>query len=161
MNLLIRSVVKDDIKDIVALSLAAWEPVFESFKQVLGSNIYTLLYPDWRTQQQKVVETVCEDAEKMHVWVAELEGKVAGFIAYSLNMAEKTGEVELLAVDPQFQNREIGTQLNNFVLQKMKESGIKLAEVGTGGDPGHAAARKSYEKAGYTAFPQVRYFKDL
>ena len=42
-----------------------------------------------------------------------------------------------------------------------KESGMKLAEVGTGGDPSHAPARRSYEKAGYTALPLVRYYKDL
>ena len=59
------------------------------------------------------------------------------------------------------QNRGIGTDLNNFALGKMKESGMKLAVVGTGGDPGHAPARKSYEKAGYKALPLVRYYQDL
>jgi len=43
----------------------------------------------------------------------------------------------------------------------MKESGMKLAVVGTGGDPGHAPARRSYEKAGYTGLPLVRYYKVL
>ena len=33
--------------------------------------------------------------------------------------------------------------------------------VGTGGDASHAQARKSYEKAGYTALPLVRYYKAL
>ena len=33
--------------------------------------------------------------------------------------------------------------------------------VGTGGDPGHAPARRSYEKSGYTPLPLVRYYKDL
>jgi hypothetical protein len=43
----------------------------------------------------------------------------------------------------------------------MKENGMKLAVVGTGGDPGHAPARRAYEKAGYTAMPAVRYYKEL
>jgi hypothetical protein len=43
----------------------------------------------------------------------------------------------------------------------MREAGMKLAVVGTGGDPGHAPARRSYEKAGYTGLPLVRYYKDL
>jgi len=67
----------------------------------------------------------------------------------------------LLAVHPEYQNSGIGTELNTFALQKMKEGGMKLAVVGTGGDPGHAPARRSYEKAGYTALPLVRYYKDL
>ena len=66
-----------------------------------------------------------------------------------------------MAVDPACQNRGVGTALNTFVLGKMKESGMTLAEVGTGGDPGHAPARRSYEKAGYRALPIVRYYQDL
>jgi hypothetical protein len=38
---------------------------------------------------------------------------------------------------------------------------MKLAVVATGGDESHAPARKSYEKAGYTPLPLVRYYKDL
>jgi ribosomal protein S18 acetylase RimI-like enzyme len=74
---------------------------------------------------------------------------------------KKVGEVQLLAVHPAHQNRGLGTQLNTFALDRMAESGMKLAEVGTGGDPGHAPARRSYEKAGYTALPLVRYYKAL
>jgi GNAT superfamily N-acetyltransferase len=93
--------------------------------------------------------------------VAEVDERVTGFIAYTVNREEKTGEVELLAVHPDYQNRGIGTALNKFVLEKMKENGVEVAMVATGGDPGHAPARRSYEKAGYTALPLVRYYKDL
>jgi ribosomal protein S18 acetylase RimI-like enzyme len=64
-------------------------------------------------------------------------------------------------VHPECQNRGIGTELNRFALEKMKEGGMKMAKVETGGDPSHAPARACYEKAGYTALPLVRYFKDL
>jgi ribosomal protein S18 acetylase RimI-like enzyme len=74
---------------------------------------------------------------------------------------DSSGEVVLLAVHPEYQDRGIGTDLNTFALAKMKESGVKLAIVETGGDPSHAPARRSYEKAGYTGLPLVRYFKDL
>ena len=33
--------------------------------------------------------------------------------------------------------------------------------VETGGDPGHAAARRTYEKAGCVLLPIARYFKNL
>jgi ribosomal protein S18 acetylase RimI-like enzyme len=146
---------------VVRLSLPAWAPVFSSFEQVLGPNIYAVIWPDWRTSQAEVVEKICKDSESTTVWVAELEGKVVGFLAYELNTEDKTGEVQLLAVDPEYQNRGIGTELNIFALEKMKEGGVKLAVVATGGDPGHAPARRSYEKAGYTGLPLVRYYKDL
>jgi N-acetylglutamate synthase-like GNAT family acetyltransferase len=115
---------------------------------MLGLNIYALIWPDWRTSQREAIEKVCRDDEKAIVWVAEVDGIVVGFLAYELNTKDKTGEVQLLAVHPEYQNRGIGTELNNFALKKMKESGMKMA-------------KRSYQKAGYTALPLVRYFKDL
>jgi ribosomal protein S18 acetylase RimI-like enzyme len=161
MNLHIRPVGDHDVEDLVQLSLLAWAPVFSSFEHILGSEIYPIIYPDWRTSQRAAVETVCKDGEKTSVWVAEVNGLVVGFLAYELNVKDKSAEVQLLAVHPDYQNRGIGTALNTFALKKMQESGMKLAVVGTGGDTSHAPARKSYEKAGYTALPLVRYYKDL
>lgn len=161
MSLHIRPVRENDVDDLVRLSLLAWAPIFISFRQILGPDIYTLIWPDWRTSQREGVEKVCKDGEKTSVWVAEVDGIVVGFVAYELNLKDKTGEVQLLAVHPDYQNRGIGTELNNLALKKMQESGVKLAIVETGGDPSHAPARRSYEKAGYTGLPLVRYYKDL
>jgi len=161
MNLPIRSCVDTDIEDIVELSLLAWEPVFDSFKNVLGPKIFPILYPDWRVNQKEGVSKVCQDRGKYTTWVVEVGNRVVGFISYELDHHEKTGEVMLLAVHPDYQNQEIGTELNNFALDKMVESGMKLAVVGTGGDEGHAPARRSYEKAGYTPLPLVRYYQAL
>lgn len=161
MNLHIRPVCDHDIDDLIRLSLLAWPPVFSSFKQILGPNIYTLIWPDWRTSQKEAVEAVCKDGENTLVRVAELDGKVVGFLAYKLDTEDQVGEVQLLAVHPEHQNRGIGTELNKFALEEMKEGGMKMAKVETGGDPSHAPARRSYQKAGYTGLPLVRYFKDL
>jgi hypothetical protein len=43
----------------------------------------------------------------------------------------------------------------------MRARGLSLAIVATGGDPGHAPARATYEKAGFTGCPQVWYAKVL
>lgn len=160
MNFQIRPFNKSDINDLVRLSLLAFEPVFLSFEKILGPKIYPIIYPDWRKGQKEAVEKVCNN-EKITLWVAEVDGNVAGYVAYELYDDDKSGEVQLLAVHPDHQNHGIGTELNTLALQKMKESGIKMAVVATGGDESHAPARKSYEKAGYTALPLVRYYKDL
>jgi GNAT superfamily N-acetyltransferase len=160
MDLRVRLVRDADVEDLVGLSLLAWEPVFRSFEQLLGQTIYTRIWPDWRTGQREAIEAVCRDGENTMVWVAEVDGMVVGFVAYEL-YEDKTGEVQLLAVHPEYQNRGIGTELNVFALKKMKDNGMKMAKVETGGDPSHAPARRSYENAGYTALPLVRYFKDL
>jgi GNAT superfamily N-acetyltransferase len=133
MDLRIRAVERDDVEDLVHLSLLAWAPVFPSFEQILSPEIYARIWPDWRAGQKEAVETVCREPEKTTVWVAEADGRVVGFIAYELNAKDKTGTVVLLAVHPDYQNRGIGTKLNIFALDKMKESGVKLAIVETGG----------------------------
>jgi hypothetical protein len=38
---------------------------------------------------------------------------------------------------------------------------MRVAMVETGGDTGHAPARRVYEKADYTLSPVARYFKAL
>ena len=127
----------------------------------MGQKLYPIaIYPDWRKSQKEVVEKVCNE-EKIATWVAEVDGEVVGFVSYEINENSKIGEVQMTAVHPEHQNCGIGTQLNLFALEKLKESGMKLAVVGTGGDDGHAPARRSYEKAGYTGLPLVRYYKDL
>ena len=109
MNLHIRSFDDKDLEPIVQLSLLAWEPVFISFRQILGPNIYPILYPDWRKIQTEVVETTCRDKARFNVLVAELDQNVVGFLAYELK--GETGEVYLLAVHPDVQNQGIGTEL--------------------------------------------------
>lgn len=155
-----------DIPELVTLSLLAWEPVFVSFRQVLGPAIYGRIYPDWRRQQQETVETYCSERDNTFLYVAEVGddpdgGQLAGFVVYELNHAEKSGEVQLLAVHPDYQNHGIGTALNELALAGMQESGMQLAVVATGGDPGHAPARRCYEKAGYIPLPLVRYYQAL
>jgi len=159
MNLIIRPFKDSDIKDLIKLTILGFEPIFSSFEKILGPKIYPIIYPDWRERQKKGVENISQN-NRISLWVAEVNECVVGYIAYEL-YDDATAEVQLLAVHPEYQNHGIGTQLNTFVLQKMKEGGMKMAIVSTGGDESHAPARRSYEKAGYTALPLVKYYKDL
>ena len=86
---------------------------------------------------------------------------MVGFVAAQLDPERQMGEVWMLAVDPDAQGRGIGTALTEVVTGWLRDAGMTVAMVGTGGDPGHAPARRVYEKAGYTVFPLARYFKAL
>ena len=78
-----------------------------------------------------------------------------------LDSESSLGEVYMVAVDPDFQSQGIGTALMEFVLAWMKEAGMSVAMVETGGDPGHERARRIYEKVGFGLLPIARYFKKL
>lgn len=96
----IRPITESDIEPIVQLSLQAWEPVFLSFEQILGSRIFSLVYPDWRAMQRAAIECVCKDPDRFTTYVAEVDEAIAGFIIYSVNLEKQAGEVEFLAVRP-------------------------------------------------------------
>lgn len=155
---------------VIRLSLRAWAPVFDSLQQVMDADVYCSFYPDgWHVSQQKAVEAVCA-AEDTNVWVAINaetntpginSGSTVGFVAVKLHSENSMGEVYMIAVDPDFQRQSIGTTLMEFALSWMKEAGMSIAMVDTGGDPGHAPARHTYEKLGFGLLPIARYFKKL
>jgi ribosomal protein S18 acetylase RimI-like enzyme len=145
---------------MIELSLLAWQPVFDSFRTIMGERIFLGIYNDWRITQAGAVEETVTDP-KHTTWVSTDQDAVTGFVVYEVRQSSGIGEVHMLAVHPDYQNLGIGTELNRFALDRLRDAGMTLAEVGTGGDPGHAPARRSYEKAGYTAVPLVRYYKAL
>jgi GNAT superfamily N-acetyltransferase len=161
MQPLIRSFEDRDAEAVVDLPLRAWAPVFASVEWVLGSAIFRRLHPDWREDQRRVVEEVCA-GEHGRVWVAAVDGAAVGFVAVDVFDSKRSmGEISMLAVDPDHQGDGIGTTLTGFALDRLKDAGMTVAMVETGGDPGHAAARRTYEKAGYVLLPIARYFKNL
>ncbi len=146
---------------VIHLSLRAWTPVFNSIQNVMNTDVYQAFYPDnWRVSQQKAVEDVCA-AEDTNVWVAIEADSTVGFIAVKVHSDDSMGEIYMIAVDPDFQGYGIGTALIEFALTWMKDAGMSIAMVETGGDLGHAPARRTYEKVGFGLFPIARYFKKL
>ena len=74
---------------------------------------------------------------------------------------DSIGEIYMLAGDPDHQGGGIGTALTEFALTQINDAGMVVAMVETRGNAGHAAARRTYEKAAYVRLPIARYFKNL
>ena len=161
METTIRPYREADEPAVVRLSLRAWTPVHDSMRDVMGDEIFGRLYgDDWRRQQQADVEKALRD-EKSEVWVADVDGEVAGFASAVVDTDTRMGEIHMVAVDPDFQNHGLGAQLTNVATDWLREAGMAVVLVSTGGDIGHAPARRAYEKAGFTPIPVVNYFKAL
>ena len=157
----IRLFEEGDAAAVVALSLRAWEPVHTSLREVMGDELFDLRHrPDWRARQQRDVESVLSDGANS-VWVAEEEEAVVGFAAAAIRPEDGIGEVLMLAVDPRCQNRGLGTKLTGVATDWIRESGMPVAFISTGGDPGHAPARRTYAKAGFRELPITYYLKVL
>lgn len=146
---------RDILEDI---TLRAWEPVFVGLEKSMNPEIYRIFVPDWKAEQRRSLKTVCED-EAIRMIVAELDGVVVGFAAMSFHPEDFLGQVYMIGVDPRCQGKGIGTALMEAGLKIIKEAGFSLAMVETGGDPGHASARRTYEKMGFEKYPVARYLK--
>lgn len=160
MNMRIERYAAEHLDAVIRLALRAWEPVFTSLQNTIDIEVYREFYPDWRESQHKAVADVCAAAH-MNIWVARDAGSIVGFVAVKLHVETSMGEIYMIAVDPAVQGAGIGTALTQFALEWMKHARMRVAMVETGGDPGHAPARRTYEKAGFGLLPIARYFKKL
>jgi GNAT superfamily N-acetyltransferase len=158
----LRTLTEPDVEAVVAFSLDAWAPVFDSVATALGPRAFGLVYPDWRAAQAHAVAEVCRSAG-VDVWVADDDGRPVGFVAvrWTEEGATPVGEVEMIAVDPRHQRAGVGSLLLDRALAEAGTRGLPLAVIATGGDPGHAPARALYERHGFTGLPLVRYYRAL
>ncbi|MCU0569705.1 MAG: GNAT family N-acetyltransferase [Oculatellaceae cyanobacterium Prado106] len=102
---------------VVGLSLRAWSPVFDAMQEAMDADLYRAFYPEsWRISQQKAIEDVCA-ADDTQVWVALDSGSIVGFVAVKLDSESSLGEIYMVAVDPDYQGRGIGSTLIEFALR--------------------------------------------
>ena len=154
----IRRCAAEDGTRVVELALEAWAPVFDSFRTILGEELYQRVHPDWKLHQ---AASVRDALERNETWVAAVGDTVLGFVNVIFDGDERSGEIYMIAVDPAAQRQGVATRLTEYALDEMRGRGLDLATVATGGDPGHMPARRTYEKAGFVGAPQVWYAKLL
>ncbi len=146
---------------VLDLSLKAWGPVFGKMKADVLPYVYECFYPDgWRARQSADIGNFL-DSEGAQVRVATRAGKVVGFVGMRLHPEDRMGEIYVLAVDPDHQRRGIAAALMAFAEQHIRDAGMDMVMIETGGDSGHQPARATYEAAGYDRWPVARYFKKL
>jgi GNAT superfamily N-acetyltransferase len=163
MSATIREFRLSDEAVVVEFALRSWEPVFASMERVLGGELSGRLHggeDGWRRYQETAIRRTLTDAS-IKTWVADVEAAVVGFVSAQLTGDRQIGEIFMLAVAPDQQGKGIGTALTEVATDWLRRSGALIAVVETGGDPGHAPARRVYEKAAYTVLPIARYFKAL
>ncbi len=151
-NVLMRPVRVDDQLRLDQIRQAAFAPVFASFRSTLGDDIYDLAQAREDEAQGQLLVSMLAPESGWEVYVAEEAGSVVGFVAIHLNQATQVGEIGLNAVHPNHAGKGVGTRMYEFAIARMKEAGMRVATVATGGDPSHAPARRAYEKAGFAVY---------
>lgn len=158
----IRAFAPADLPALQAIRAAAFAPVFASFRAIVGPGIAAAAFSRAEDEQAALLDRLCAPGSGHDVIVAESGGEVMGFAAYTCNDARALGEIVLTAVHPDRSGRGFGTRLCEECLARMRQRGMKVATVGTGGDPSHAPARRAYAKAGFgPALPSVWLYRTL
>ncbi|WP_437580090.1 N-acetyltransferase family protein [Sorangium sp. So ce887] len=149
-GLKIRPARAEDAARLDEIRRAAFAPVFASFRSILGDEIYAAAQARGDEAQEGLLASMLTAGSPWELYVAEVADDVVGFVSVQLNHDTKVGEIGLNAVDPAHAGKGLGTGMYDFSIGRMKEAGMKVATVGTGGDPSHAPARRAYQKAGFS-----------
>ncbi|MFE6777942.1 GNAT family N-acetyltransferase [Streptomyces sp. NPDC057702] len=160
--MLIRAFTQHDLAALTALTIDTFRPFYEeSFRPRVGEAVFAVQHGDWRDDYREQVAELHAPERHTHVAVAEVEGAVAGYVAWSVDPARRKGEVTILAVATQHRRHHVGTALCEHAFDRMRAFGAEVVEIGTGGDPFHAPARALYEALGCTPYPVTVYFRQL
>lgn len=158
----IRPARAEDAARLQLIREAAFAPVFASFRSILGDHIYDLAQARDDEAQAGLLASLLAPESGWEVYVAELAGEVVGFVSVQLNPETHVGEIGLNAVHPNFSGRGVGTTMYEFAVGRLKETGMLVAVVATGGDPSHAPARRAYAKVGFDVqIPSVWMYRKL
>lgn len=165
----IRAYAPADRQAVLELSVRAWAPVFPALRAAVPDFVYEAFYPQgWRRRQVDDLAAVLDadpdtdpDAERQVIDVAVDDRALVGWVCTRIHPEDRMGEISVLAVDPAAQRRGIGTALMERAVERIRAAGMQMVMVETGDDPGHAAARVSYERFGFRRWPVARYFKNL
>lgn len=124
----IRRYRESDLAAVEEITRAAWKGVIlaellENRHGELGGRPAI----EWKVEQ---VSRTCREKPDAF-FVAEVDGRVAGYASFSVDLRRSIGEVGNNAVHPDFQGRGIGGAMNRHILDHFRELGLKFAQVTT------------------------------
>jgi ribosomal protein S18 acetylase RimI-like enzyme len=158
----IRPFKPDDLPVIQSIRKRAFQPIHDSFRSLLGPDVFQLEFADWDHAQGDYLGSICLANSGKEVYVATLDEAVVGFVGLSMSLASKRGEIDLNAVDPDYQGDGIGEYMYRFAIRRMQSAGMRVVRVSTGADSSHAQARSAYKKVGFDAqIPTVTMYLKL
>ena len=160
--MLIRLFRPHDLARLIELTIETFRPFYEdSFRPLVGEVVFANQHGNWRDDYRTQVAELHEPGRHKYVAVAEVDGAVAGYVAWSVDPVRKNGTITHVAVAPEHRRHHAGTALCEHAFGEMRALGAEVVEIGTGGDPFHAPARALYERLGCTVLPIAVYYRQL
>jgi ribosomal protein S18 acetylase RimI-like enzyme len=160
--MLIRPFVTHDLSSLAELTIETFRPFYEdSFRPLVGEVIFANQHGNWRDDYRRQVAGLHDPGQHKYVAIAEADGDIAGYVAWTADPARRNGSITILAVAAGHRRHHAGTALCEHAFGAMRALGAEVAVIGTGGDPFHAPARALYERLGCTQLPVAVYYRPL
>ena len=144
-KVIIRKAKPEDVESILEITAEAFKnyTIYHLLEKRYGVKFGGKPWYEWKKRELK---KFC-DSFLNRIYIAELDGKIVGYMTYYLDRERKMGEVGNNAVAPQYQRRGVATELLRKVLETFREEGMEYAYVGT--LENDVPARRLYEKVGF------------
>ncbi len=160
--MLIRTFVPADLPRLIALTIETFGPFYEdSFRPLVGDVVFANQHGNWREDYRTQVAELHDPAQHKHLAVAEIDGAIAGYVAWSVDPARRNASLTHLAVAAEHRRHHTGLALCEHAFGAMRAMGAEVVEIGTGNDPFHAPARALYETLGCAELPIAVYYRQL
>lgn len=158
----IRSYAASDLQQVINLTIETFRPFYEDYvRPLLGDAVFRHQHGQWEQDYREQVPSLHAPADGRHVAIAQIDGAVAGYIAWMTDAKRHHGDIEILAVAASYRRNHVARDLCEHAFQAMQSTGVEVVGVGTGGDPFHTPARGLYESLGFTQIPIAGYLKGL
>ncbi len=158
----IRAFEHQDLSRLHEIREAAYTPVFKSFRSIVGEKIAAVALANAEREQGEFLDEICKADSAHEVFVVEHDAQIVAFCSITCNQETKVGVIDLNAAHPDCQGKGVGTWMYEYAVEQLRGAGMRVAEVGTGGDASHAPARRAYEKAGFgPGIPNVYLYQEL
>lgn len=168
----IRSYHPRDLDALTELTVATFGPFYENhFRPLVGEMIFRHQHGRWADDYRAQVPALHDPAAGKHVAVAATSDRaIAGYVAWTVDLAKRHGEVVILAVAEAYRlavaeayrRDHIGTNLCEYAFNDMTRQDVEVVTIGTGGtDSFHAPAWALYQSMGCVPVRVAVYFKQL
>ena len=158
----VRAYDADDLEPLVVLTIETFRPFYEDHvRPSYGERVFRHQHGAWEQDYRELVPTLHRPTEDKFVAVDEVDTAIVGYVAWSMDLRQRHGTIEMLAVDACHRRSDVGRRLCVHALDAMRGAGVEVAGVFTGGDAFHVPARALYESLGATRVDITGYLIDL
>lgn len=158
--MLIRDCTPADLLALTDLTIEVFRPLFTTSLPAARPEVTAHDHGRWEDDYRAEVPSLLAPDEDRFVTLAEEDHHPLGYVGWNVT-GGTSGRLELVAVRPGSRRRGVARALCLDVVGQLRERGVRVVHIGTGGDAFHAPARALYESLGFVAYPTVDYARAL